>query len=99
MRLTTRSGDAAHPGAAGVPRIAAAAATVAALAVIFQLDRATGSAPVQHLYYLPIVVAAVFFGRTGGLLVALAAVVLYHSTNPQLLTFKYEHWDLLQIGV
>jgi diguanylate cyclase (GGDEF)-like protein len=72
---------------------------VGSLALIFELDRATGSAPVQHLYYFPIVVAGVTFGLTGGLLAALSAVVLYHWANPPLLMFHYEHWDLLQIAV
>ena len=37
---------------------------------IFALDRATDAAPVQHLYYLPIVLAARYFGQRGGLTVA-----------------------------
>jgi hypothetical protein len=35
---------------------------VAALFGIFALDRSTGAAPVQHLYYLPIVFAAIALG-------------------------------------
>src|SRR5512135_716364 len=48
-----------------------AAVIVVALALVFQLDRATGDAPVQHLYYLPIALAAFVFGRAGGVLAAL----------------------------
>ena len=53
------------------------AEVIGALLLIFQLDRVTAEAPVQHLYYLPIVLAAVRFGRRAGLVVAMAAIVLY----------------------
>ena len=103
MRLTTRRGDRRRHYLAVGDRVRsgrwALVAIVGSLVLIVELDRITGSAPVQHLYYFPIVVAALTFGLTGGLLTALAAVVLYHSTNPHLLTFEYEHWDLLQIAV
>jgi hypothetical protein len=66
---------------------------IAAMALVFELDRRTGSAPIQHLYYLPILFAAVRFRMRGGLTVALAAVVLYHAANPHLLTFRYEESD------
>ena len=102
MQLTTRPGKRGRRDLAGADYIKVTwplALIVGSLAVIFELDRATGSAPVQHLYYFPIVVAGATFGLRGGLLAALAAVLLYHSTNPQLLTFHYEQWDLLQIAV
>ena len=51
----------------------AVVAVVVALGGIFVLDRATGDAPVQHLYYLPIIVAALTFGRPGGIAASLAA--------------------------
>jgi len=70
---------------------------VAALIVVFVVDRQTGSAPLQHLYYLPIILAAVRFKMRGGLLAALAAVVLYHIANPHLLTLRYEESDIVQI--
>lgn len=67
------------------------------LALVFFLDRATGSAPVQHLYYVPIILAALWFRLRGGLLAAAAAVVLYHFANPHLLSFRYNELDLVQI--
>ena len=43
---------------------------IAALLLVFELDRSTGSTPVQHLYYLPIIFAGINFkiqfGRIGG---------------------------------
>jgi diguanylate cyclase (GGDEF)-like protein len=68
-----------------------------ALLLVFLLDRATDAAPVQHLYYLPIIIAAVRFGRQGGIVVALSAIVLYHAANPRLLSFRYGESDLVQI--
>ena len=73
------------------------ALVMGALAVIFELDRRTGSAPVQHLYYLPIILAGVRFRLFGGLVTALLGIVLYHLANPQLLTFRYAESDLVQI--
>ena len=69
------------------------------LLVVFQVDRVTGSAPFQHLYYLPIILAALRFGRRGGLLAALAAIVLYHLANPHLLQLRYEEGDVVQIAL
>jgi hypothetical protein len=68
-----------------------------ALLAKIQLDRVTGSAPFQHLYYVPIVFAAFSLGWRGGLTTALAAIVLYHLANPVLLTFRYEQADVVQI--
>jgi len=65
--------------------------------LIFLLDRATGSAPVQHLYYLPIVFGAVRFGNRGALAMAAVTIVLYHVANPHLHTFRYEEVDMIQI--
>ncbi len=45
---------------------------IVASLLIFELDRATGTAPVQHLYYLPTILAAHKFGQRGGLTAALA---------------------------
>jgi diguanylate cyclase (GGDEF)-like protein len=59
------------------------ALTVIALFLVAMLDHATGDAPFQHLYYLPIIVGATQFGFTGGLTVSLASVVLYHVANPR----------------
>ena len=102
MQLTTRPGRRGRRDLAVADYIQVTwplALIVGSLALIFELDQTTGSAPVQHLYYFPIVVAGATFGLRGGLLASLAAVILYHSTNPQLLTFHYEQWDVLQIGV
>jgi len=79
----------------------AAAGTLAAgvLLLVFALDRTTGSAPVQHLYYLPIILAAARFGMTGGVAAGLSAIALYHVANPQLLTFRYGEADLVQVAL
>jgi diguanylate cyclase (GGDEF)-like protein len=75
----------------------AAALVVASLAAVAVLDYLTATAPVQHLYYLPIIYAAVRFRRAGGILVALAAVLLYHLNNPHLLSLRYGEADVIQI--
>jgi diguanylate cyclase (GGDEF)-like protein len=72
---------------------------IAGLLLVFMLDRATGSAPVQHLYYLPIILAGVRFRLRGGLLAATAAVVLYHAANPHLWALRYGESDLVQIAL
>ncbi|MBY0276775.1 GGDEF domain-containing protein [Candidatus Binatia bacterium] len=72
---------------------------VAALAAIFALDARTGEAPVQHLYYLPIMVAAARFGRVGGVATALAAIVLYHVANRGLLLGRALESDLVQCAL
>jgi hypothetical protein len=101
MRLTTRSGPADEP-VRRVPRIGAvvaSAAIVAGFSLVFLLDRATASAPVQHLYYLPIIFAAVRFGLGGGVAAPAAAIVLYHLANPRLLALLREQWDVLQVAL
>ena len=101
MRLTTR----ADPGVRGTRqmsrsrRLMASAAVLVSLGLVFVLDQATGSAPVQHLYYLPIVYAAFWFGIRGGIAVPFAAIALYHAANPRLLTFEHEHWDVVQVAL
>ena len=72
---------------------------VLALAIVFLLDRATELAPVQHLYYLPIIFASIRFGHRGGLPAAAAAILLYHTANPRVLTFPYGESDLVQIAL
>jgi GGDEF domain-containing protein len=67
------------------------------LGLIFKLDQSTGAAPIQHLYYLPIVIAGLWLPRYGGLVVGLAAVVLYHLANPILLASHYRESDIVQI--
>jgi diguanylate cyclase (GGDEF)-like protein len=84
-----------------VPRTStwAVSLSIAALLVIFAVDRATDLAPVQHLYYLPIIFAGIHFGMRGGIGTALAAIVLYHGANPHLLNLQYEESDLVQIAL
>jgi diguanylate cyclase (GGDEF)-like protein len=74
----------------------AAALIAGGLLLIGTLDHQTGSAPFQHLYYLPIIWAAIRFGRRGGLLAALAAVLLYHLANPALLQLGHQAGDMLE---
>jgi len=94
MRLTTSAGRLGVP----LPSKAwTAALAIAALLAIFLFDRATDAAPVQHLYYLPIILAAFRFRMRGGIVTALSAILLYHLANPHLLTFKYGESDLLEI--
>jgi diguanylate cyclase (GGDEF)-like protein len=75
------------------------ATIVAGLLLVFVLDRLTDAAPVQHLYYLPIILSAVRFGLRGGIAGALAATVLYHLANPRLLDVRHQEADLLQIAL
>jgi diguanylate cyclase (GGDEF)-like protein len=64
---------------------------------VFVIDRATGALPFQHLYYLPIILAALHLGQRGALLTSLAAVALYHLANPALLSFSHERGDVIEI--
>ena len=101
MRLTT--GDARGVRHAPSPPssgpLTASAALAIGLFAVFVLDQATGSAPVQHLYYAPIVVAAIRFGFRGGLATSCAAIVLYHFANPRLLAFHHQQWDFVQVAL
>jgi diguanylate cyclase len=72
---------------------------IAAFLLIFQLDRVTASAPVQHLYYLPIMLASLRFGLSGGLSASMAAVLLYHLATPTLATWDYRESDLVQVAL
>ena len=97
MRLTTSADRLAVP--TKLPTALALALVGVALLLVFSLDRATGSTPVQHLYYLPIILAGYRFRKRGGLLAGLAAILLYHVANPHLLTFRYEESDFVQISL
>jgi diguanylate cyclase (GGDEF)-like protein len=77
--------------------LAASAALGVGLLSVFVLDQATGSAPVQHLYYAPIVLAAIRFGLRGGLAGSIAAIALYHAANPRLLALHHQQWDFVQV--
>jgi diguanylate cyclase (GGDEF)-like protein len=95
MHLTTGNDQLAVP--VQMTSALTAAVVSGALLLIFAVDRATGSAPVQHLYYLPIILAGLRFGMRGGVVSALSAIVLYHAANPHLLRFRYGEFDLVQI--
>jgi len=95
MRLTTSTSRLSVP--LQLSRTLTVAFVIVALILIFAVDRATDAAPVQHLYYLPIILAGVRFRMRGGIIAALSAIVLYHLANPHLLTFRYGESDLVQI--
>jgi diguanylate cyclase (GGDEF)-like protein len=98
MRLTTAGPPGDRPLAADrLSASAAVALLVVGLVLTFFLDRATGSAPVQHLYYFPIILAALRFGLRGALTLAICAIGLYHAANPHLLSFRYEETDFVQV--
>ncbi len=69
------------------------------LAIIFWLDRVTASAPLQHLYYLPIILASLRLGARAGFGVSIAAVVLYHLANPAMFVAGYKESDIVQIAL
>lgn len=100
MKLThTRSGD-VHAARGDWKHDALLAALVLELlCLVFALDRATGSAPLQHLYYVPIIFAGLWFRLRGSLIAAGAAIVLYHFANPHLLSLRYEELDLVQMAL
>ena len=102
MRLTSSSRHAVGATTGGlqaVPFPAVIAAVVAGLLITFVLDRRTDAAPVQHLYYLPIILAAARLRWPGGLVTSLIAIVLYHVANRPLLMFTYRETDLVQIAL
>jgi diguanylate cyclase (GGDEF)-like protein len=74
------------------------AAVAAALILVFAVDRVSGIAPVQHLYYVPIILASVRFGYPGSATAAIA-ILLYHLANPRVVTFQYTEGDVLQIAL
>jgi diguanylate cyclase (GGDEF)-like protein len=76
-----------------------AAAVALLLFSIAWLDYSTGVAPVQHLYYLPIILAASIYDYTGGLACAVTAIGLYHLANEHLRTLHYGESDYLQIAL
>lgn len=98
MRLTgQRAAGRLHgDGRRPVPVVWFAIALLVALLLIFQIDRVTGDAPVQHLYYIPILFAASRVGLPGGLVVAAAAIVLYHLAGSVTLLWRFEHADVFQ---
>jgi diguanylate cyclase (GGDEF)-like protein len=99
VHLTRRDHDigAVSSAASRWPRGRAVAVIALGLLAVFWLDRATDAAPVQHLYYVPIILSAIRFGQRGGLTAALAAILLYHAANPGVLSVPYEEGDVVQI--
>jgi diguanylate cyclase (GGDEF)-like protein len=75
------------------------AVVVGSLLVIFELDRRTDAAPVQHLYYLPIILASLRMGSMAGLGTSVASVVMYHLANPTLMSARYKDTDIIQIAL
>jgi diguanylate cyclase (GGDEF)-like protein len=97
MRLTTRDDRLAVPIQPS-PQLASAL-VVGSLLVVFGLDRATGAAPVQHLYYLPIMLAGIRFGMAGGIIAALSAIASYHAASSHLFMLRSGGSDLIQMNV
>ena len=95
MRVTSE--EILHPTAAPARPRLRFVVTAAALILIALLDHATGDLPFQHLYYLPIIYAAIRFGRRGGLFAALTSVLLYHVANPRLLQLRHGESDVVQV--
>lgn len=101
MRLTRQRGRSSvltRAWQTPVPRWAHAAIPLA-LALVFLLDRATEAAPVQHLYYVPIALAAVWLGARGALVTSSIAILLYHLANPSLMNGPYKDTNLVQIAL
>jgi diguanylate cyclase (GGDEF)-like protein len=96
MRLTTVPGPVLRR-ISNRGQASAVAAIAAGIGCIFALDYATTDAPVQHLYYLPIIIAARRFGRVGGLVSAAVAVILYHLAKRPWLVVHYGEADLIQV--
>jgi diguanylate cyclase (GGDEF)-like protein len=94
-----RQPSAAHRLLRRLSPLQAIAVLIATLAITFVVDRATASAPLQHLYYVPIIIGAIALGWRGGVSAAAAAIVLYHCANPALLTFRYEETDVVQMAL
>jgi hypothetical protein len=65
MRVTSK--DILHPGISRSNGGRYLFLIAAALFLIALIDHATADFPFQHLYYLPIIFAAIRFGRRGGL--------------------------------
>jgi diguanylate cyclase (GGDEF)-like protein len=101
MRLTNASlrevGGPPHEGGLSRPWVAALVAVL--LLLTFLLDRNTDAAPVQHLYYLPIIIAASRLRWAGGVVTSIIAILLYHLANSALLMFAYRETDLVQIAL
>ena len=101
MRLTV-SGDpdaGRKRRASSSPAFVGVAIILVLLLVIGWLDYVTGTAPIQHLYYLPIILSAFIFDYWGGMACALAAIVSYHLANQHLRVLNYGEGDYLQVSL
>jgi diguanylate cyclase (GGDEF)-like protein len=99
MRITTAHNEAGGNRTPLLQRGPAIVCIAAAMAIVFAIDRTTGVPHVQHLYYFPIVFAAVRFGMRSGIATAAVAILLYHLANPQVLSWRYEEFDIMQMAV
>ena len=100
MRLTVSGDPDAHTkrrSTSSLSVFVGLAIIIALLLVIAWLDYDTGTAPIQHLYYLPIILAALIFDYWGGLACAFAALVSYHLANQHLRALNYGEGDYLQM--
>jgi diguanylate cyclase (GGDEF)-like protein len=86
--------------APALPRRAVAAVGIAGgMALGFALDTMTTLPHVHHLYYFPIILAAVTYGIPGGLITPALAILLYHLANARTIGWHYEESDVVQIGL
>jgi diguanylate cyclase (GGDEF)-like protein len=99
LRLTTSDYRVSRDARSPTGRVVAAVWVGAVMALVFAIDRLTDLPGVQHLYYFPIIYAAIRFGMAGGAGTALLAIVLYHVANPQIPTWRHEESDVLQMAV
>jgi diguanylate cyclase (GGDEF)-like protein len=96
MQVTSR--EILHLGARSPKRVYYVAIIAASLILIALVDRGTGEVPFQHLYYIPIILAALEFGYSGGLIASLSSVLLYHLANPRLFSLQgLRQGDIVQI--
>jgi diguanylate cyclase (GGDEF)-like protein len=99
MQLTTATDHKRRERDSSLLRDFIVAAAIAALmAWICWLDLVTGSAPVQHLYYLPVMIAAIRFGVWPGIAASLVAIVLYH-VGGELRQASYSEADLIKMAL
>ena len=97
MRLTGSVPDSRLRQRAEPPIGIVYAAVGVSLAVVFWVDRITASAPLQHLYYLPIILASLRIGARAGFGTSIASIVLYHLANPSIVAAGYKESDIVQI--
>jgi diguanylate cyclase (GGDEF)-like protein len=97
MHLTSPQLEARLPKRSGPAGTLVYVTVGLSLALIFLLDRITASAPLQHLYYLPIILASLRLGAPAGFAASIAAIVLYHAANPAMFVAGYRESDIVQI--